>query len=214
MQTNTYHYTGHYTFPVFPSSTKFQFLLPAPPITRQLALSLPLPLPLIITGISTNICQRSINPPTSSSLLFIATGGRRSRKGGGLDRSIDRSIGRSVGFVNEAVYAEHDIAYSDNLAPLVRIMRETEYTRSYYTRSTDLYRVPRRIHDRILPPTSPSSPSPPISIRELSFRATRDACATLKVVISPYLSTPLLEILVNSNWTSRSLGHRSSWCGS
>lgn len=56
----------------------------------------------------------------------------------GFDRSIDRPIGWSVGFVNEAVYAEHDIAYSDNLAPLVRIMRETEYTRSYYTRSTDL----------------------------------------------------------------------------
>lgn len=40
--------------------------------------------------------------------------------------------GWSVAFVNEAVYAEHDIGYSDNLAPPVRIMRETEHSCSYY----------------------------------------------------------------------------------
>lgn len=32
----------------------------------------------------------------------------------------------SVAFADEAVYVGQDIAYSDNLAPLVRIMRETE----------------------------------------------------------------------------------------
>lgn len=120
--------------------------------------------------------------------------------------------------MNEAVYAEHDIAYSDNLAPLVGIMRETEYTRSYYTRATDLWYAAEDPRDRILPPTTLPHPCPhhidPIG-RELSFRAIRDACAaTLKVVISPYLSTPLPGILVNSNWISRCLGHRSSWYGS